>query len=350
MKNFFLKSNSTIKNAYIKFNKIGMNTLIVTDYKNNYLGTLTSGDVRRAILKTKDLNTKITSIYNKKSTFLFNTEYHDSDVKKIFIGKKFELIPIINKSKKIIKILKLTDFLYNKKSNKIEKIKKTQVVIMAGGLGTRLLPFTEVLPKPLIPLNGKPILGHILESFEKFGITKFWLTVNYKSLLLRAYLNETKFKSRIKYYEEKIPLGTVGCLRNLYNKLDNDFILTNCDTIINTDLVEVFKFHQKNNYDITIISSLKKFNIPYGVCELDEKNKFSKINEKPNLNYLINTGFYILNKKILKLIPKSKFDMTDLIKIAEKKEKNIGVFPINDTSWIDIGNWQAYKKAVEQLE
>ncbi len=350
MNKFFIKNNITIKNAYIKFSKIGMNTLIVTNNKNDYLGTLSSGDVRRAILKTKDLNTKITSIYNKKSFFLFKGEYDDNDVKKIFISKKFELIPIINKSKKIVKILKLIDYLYNKKANKIEKIKKTQVVIMAGGLGTRLLPITEVLPKPLIPLDGKPILGHILESFEKFGITKFWLTVNYKSLLLRAYLNETKFKSKIKYYEEKVPLGTVGCLKNFYNKLDNDFILTNCDTIINADLADIFKFHQKNNYDITIVSSLKKFNIPYGVCELDEKNNFLKINEKPDLNYLINTGFYVLNKKILKLIPKSKFDMTDLIRIAETKKKNIGVFPINDKSWIDIGNWQAYKKAVQQLE
>ena len=350
MNMFLIKNDITIKNAYIKFSKSGTNTLIVINDKNDYLGTLSSGDVRRAILKKKYLNTKITSIYNRKSFFLFRGEYDDSDVKKIFISKKFELIPVINKSKKIIKILKLIDYLHNKKVNKIEKIKKTQVIIMAGGLGTRLLPITEVLPKPLIPLDGKPILGHILESFEKFGISKFWLTVNYKSLLLRAYLNETKFKSKIKYYEEKVPLGTVGCLKNLYNKLDNDFILTNCDTIINADLADMFKFHKKNNYDITIVSSLKKFNIPYGVCELDEKNKFLKINEKPDLNYLINTGFYILNKKILKLIPRSKFDMTDLIKIAETKKKNIGVFPISDKSWIDIGNWQAYKKAVQQLE
>jgi len=350
MKKFLIKNNTTIKNALIKFSDTGINTLLVVNNKDDYLGTITSGDIRRAILKTKNIYMKIASIYNKKSTFYYYHEYDDIEIKKIFIRKGFELIPIINKKNKIKKILRLINFLDNKNQKKIKKINKIYAVIMAGGLGTRMLPFTEVLPKPLVPINGKPILSYILDSFEKYGVNKFWLTLNYKSLLIKAYLNETKYKAKISYYEEKTPLGTVGALKYLYNKLDNNFFLTNCDTIINTDLTQVLRFHQKNKHDITVVASLKKFNIPYGVCKLDINNKFTEINEKPNLNFLINSGFYVINKKILKLIPKNKYDMTDLIKEAEIKNKSIGVYPINESSWIDVGNWQEYKKAVKGLQ
>ena len=133
-------------------------------------------------------------------------------------------------------------------------------------------------------------------------------------------------------------------LKNIKNKLTSNFLLTNCDTIINADLNNIYKYHKKNKFDITIVSCLKKVDIPYGVCELDDEQIFIKINEKPNYNFLINTGLYFLNKEVIDLIPSEKFDMNQLIELAKTKNKKIGIFPISEESWTDVGNWKEYNK------
>lgn len=357
MKQFLIQIDKSIKAALKKFTVVSSNTLIVVNKNQSYLGTISNGDVRNAILKNKKLSTKIKSIYNKNSTFYYVNNYNENQISKSFLDNNFDFIPIINEKKKVVKLIKLLDFLKNKnhlkKNNNIKKNKNLQninAVIMAGGLGTRMAPFTEVLPKALVPIKGKPIINRIIDNFLDYGLKNLWLTINFKGQLLKSYLSETKYKKNINYYEEKRQLGTVGALKFIKNKLSRNFILTNCDTIIKTDYSKLIAFHLKNKLDITIVASAKNFDIPYGVCKLDNENNFIKLEEKPNIQMLINSGMYVINSNIINLIPSSKFDMNNLLLKVKSANKKIGVYPVSDEAWIDVGNWKAYHKAINSFE
>lgn len=348
MKKYFILNTSSVETAIKQFNKYGTNSLIVINKKDKFLGVLSNGDLRKGILKKKKINFSIDKIYNSKPTFYFSENYEIKSIKSSFIKKGFDLIPILNSNKKVVKIFKLLDFIKNKNLEK-KNLKKTDAVIMAGGLGTRMIPFTDVLPKPLIPLSGKPVINHIMENFEQYGIKTIWITLNYKRQLLKSYLRQTKYFTKIKFFEEKVPLGTVGALKHL-KKLNNTVILTNCDTIINTNLHNLLSFHKKNNFDITIVASIKNFDIPYGVCKFDEKNNFIKLQEKPNIKMFINSGMYVLNKNVIKSIPLKKFDMNVLIHKIKQSGKKIGVYPVHQKAWIDVGNWKEYQKSKNIFE
>ena len=224
------------------------------------------------------------------------------------------------------------------------------VVIMAGGKGTRMEPFTKVLPKSLIPIHDRPIIEHIVERFTNIGCSNFHLTVNYKGKILKAYFEELKPKYNVSFVDEKKPLGTAGSLQYLKGTFDKPFFVTNCDIIIKADYASLYEFHQKGEYDITLVASAKEYIIPYGTCELNYDGHLSHINEKPKYDFLINTGFYVLNPDVLELIPENKYyHITHLIEDAKKQGKRVGVFPIDDDAWIDIGQWAEYKKAIELL-
>ena len=224
------------------------------------------------------------------------------------------------------------------------------VVIMAGGRGTRLEPFTQILPKPLVPINGKPIIIHIIENFTNQGCKDFYLTVNYKAKIMKAYFYESDLNYNIKFIDEIKPLGTAGSLKKLSEKLKSPFFVKNCDIIIKEDYSKIYDFHINGNYDITLVASAKEYVIPYGTCEINKKGSLRKINEKPTFEFLINTGLYILNNNLLDLIPQNKiYHITELITDAQKLNKKVGVFPINEDSWIDIGQWAEYREAINKL-
>ena len=221
---------------------------------------------------------------------------------------------------------------------------------MAGGKGDRLAPFTKVLPKPLIPINEKPVIEHIIEKFTLFGAKNFYLTVNYKSRILKSFFLELKPNYSVKFFDEIKPLGTVGGLKSHQKKFKNSFFVTNCDIIVDADYKDILNFHKINDYDITLVASATKYFIPYGICELDNTGHLMGIKEKPSYNFLANTGLYVLNPRVLKLIPKNKFfQMTELIKKAKKKKLRIGVYPINSQKWVDVGHWTEYKKTLEKM-
>ena len=221
---------------------------------------------------------------------------------------------------------------------------------MAGGKGTRLKPFTQILPKPLIPLRDRPVIEHIIESFTKYGVSNFLITINYKSRIIKSFFEEAKMKYSIKFLEETKPLGTVGGLRKHADRFNEPFFVTNCDTILNVDYEDLYKFHKKNNNDITLVASTKDFEIPYGVCELNKKGTLLKIKEKPKFNFLSNTGLYVLNPKTLNSVPKNKlYQMTQLIEVLRKNKKKIGVYPIEDKLWFDIGQWSEYSDTINRF-
>lgn len=347
MINLFARKNISIKNALKLIDKTGKKCLIIIDKKKKLLGTLTDGDLRRCILKKFNLNKKIVNIFNPNPKFLFEKNYSQEFLKKYFIKKRLDLIPVVNKNMNVIKIITWDQVLG--KVNFKKKI-NLPVVIMSGGQGTRLMPFTSILPKPLIPINNKAVIQHIIDNFVEFGCKDFSVITNFKSKIIQSYFEELKTKYKVRIIKEKSPLGTAGGLSLLRIK-KTPLIITNCDTLTNFNLHEFYQFHKKNKNDLTIVASIKNYKIPYGICEIGEKSDLKNILEKPNYNYLINIGLYIMNKKILKIIPKNNhFDFSDIIKNLKSNNKKIGVFPISENAWQDIGQWDEYRKSLVQLQ
>ena len=350
MKKLLIKPNSNIKNALKQISKAGEKCLVVVDKNNKLLGTLSDGDVRKAILKDKYPNNTINALYQKKSTFLRKDNYSLGQAKNIFLKKRIDVIPVVDESKKIIDVITFQDiFSKSKKSQYDHKFLKT-VVIMAGGKGARLEPFTNVLPKPLVPINEKPVIEHIIERFNKNKISNFFITLSYKSKILKAFFQEIKPEFKLSFIDEPKPLGTAGGLSLLVGKIKKPFLVTNCDTIINVNFDDLMSFHISNNNDITLVASSKEHVIPYGTCKLTKTGYLKKIIEKPKLDFFVNVGLYVLNPNLIKLIPKNKkYNMTDLIQQAKRKKKQVGVYPIDEESWVDVGQWSEYHKAIEKL-
>ncbi len=345
MKQIIIKSNYTIYESMQRLNSTSEKCLIVVDDNNTLLGTLTDGDIRRAIFKGNKFTKKISSIFNQKPICLFIKDYNKKIVKELFIKNGIDLIPIVNYDKQVIDYVTWGK-LGLKKNRDLSTFLNIPLVIMAGGKGKRLDPFTKILPKPLIPINDKPIIDHIIEKFLEFGFHNMFIMSNYKSKILSAFFEEKEAKYNVTIIKENIPLGTVGSLLLLKDKLETPVFVTNCDTLINTDYSDVYKFHQKNAYELTIVVCAKEHFIPYGVCTLNKNGSLHDIKEKPSYDLLINTGFYVINPSIIQLIPKNKkFHFTDLIEKSLKLKKNIGVFPVYNKDWLDIGQWSEYQKA-----
>lgn len=343
-----ISHKNSIHEAIKKIDSENLDSLIVVGDNQKVIGVFTMGDFRRAVFFGLDLNDKISLIINKNFKYL-SEDFSKNKAKKIFIENNSILdIPILNKKFKLINVISRNSFLSPKELN-IDKIKLGifPVVIMAGGKGTRLDPFTRILPKPLIPFGNKPIIRVIMDYFTHLGSSKFYISVNDKSMMIKAYFFDLKSKYNISYIEENKPLGTAGSLKLIEKKLKTTFFLTNSDILINSNYLAILEFHKKNNFDLTLVSSARNYRIPYGVCHFKKNGKLSYVEEKPEYNFFINTGFYIIEPKILKLIPANKrFDMIELIDKVKKHKMNIGIYPVTENSWKDFGQWSEYNKNI----
>ena len=350
MKKIFINPNATIKEAMESLDKTTDKVLLVVDDEQILIGTLTDGDVRRYILRGGDLSGIIQNVYNTTPIFVFQDDFDLEKVKRILTKNKIELIPILDQNRKIVTFITWTKAFGNEKNHGKQQL-DVPVVIMAGGKGTRLEPFTKVLPKPLIPVGDKTVIDHIIDNFVAYGIREFYLTIHHKSKILRAYFEEKTPDYSIGFAEESEPRGTAGSLKLLIDKLDGPFFVSNCDIIIEADYADIFRFHTKNNYDITLVASTKQFNIPYGICELNGEGSLKQIKEKPEYDFLANTGLYVLNPEVLELIPDNQlFHITHLIDRVKENGGSVGVYPISEQAWIDVGQWGEYRKALKVIE
>jgi len=223
------------------------------------------------------------------------------------------------------------------------------VIIMAGGMGVRMAPFTKVLPKPLIPIGEKTIVELIMEEFARYGASKYFLTINYKGEMIRAYFQGFEHGYEIQYVWEKEYLGTAGSIK-LVPGLDETFIVSNCDILVKADFEEVAAFHSRCGAALTIVSSIQHHKVPYGVVDFTKGGKVVGIKEKPEYSYPVNTGVYFLDKRCLGYIPERRpFNMTDLIESLIKAGEEVFTFPVNEKDYIDIGQWEEYRSAVRAL-
>jgi len=202
----------------------------------------------------------------------------------------------------------------------------------------------------LMPVMEKTIIEHIIDQFASYGCKDFFISVNYKSKIIKAYFEELDPSYDVTFIEEKNPLGTAGGLGLLKDKIKKPFFVSNCDILIKTNFEKLFDHHSKGGFQMSLVASAKDYIIPYGTCDLAEDGSLERINEKPSYEFLINTGLYVMNPEILKLIPSDKvFHATCLMENVKKTGGNIGVFPVNESSWIDIGQWGEYKNSFEKI-
>ena len=226
------------------------------------------------------------------------------------------------------------------------------VVIMAGGKGTRLYPYTKILPKPLIPIGDIPIIERIIDQFVKAGCKDFYVIVNYKKDMIKSYFNEMKEKSyNITFVDENIPLGTGGGLKLLQSYLHTDFILTNCDILIKSDFSDIIKQHSNKNNVVTMICSAKKFTIPYGIVELDKNENILEMKEKPTLNFLTNTGCYVVSSSVFDYIADNEnIGFPDIIGRIKDADKKVGIYPIHQDAWLDMGQFDELNRMERELK
>jgi NDP-sugar pyrophosphorylase family protein len=259
-------------------------------------------------------------------------------------------VPVVNPTREIVQLLFWKQMFQSGEANQPKRRLDLPVVIMAGGKGTRLAPFTSVLPKPLIPVGDRTVIEIIIDQFLPYGLDSFHLSINYKSKILKSFFEELAPKYSVSYLEENEPRGTAGSLKALYSHSPDNLIVTNCDIVIQADYAELVSFHTDNNYDLTLVASVKDYHIPYGVCELEKGGSLARITEKPQYSFLVNTGMYVVRRDRLNLIPEQdRCDMTDLIEKIKNAGGRVGVFPIGENAWADTGEWAEYRKSLESL-
>lgn len=328
----------------------GSRVLFVVNEEDKLIGSVTDGDIRRAILNGVGFEQHIYKIMFKFPRFVISSEkeYHKK-AERYILDEKLYAIPLLDEAYRIVDILFWHDFFEDHplESHTIHTV-TNPVVIMAGGKGERLDPFTKILPKPLIPLHDKPIIEKIMDGFNKYGFTNFVLTLNYKKEIIKMYLKENQFPYKIEYVEEDDRyLGTAGSLSLLKNRIKETFFVSNCDIIINHDFKNILLWHKGEKALITLIGCHKEMAIPYGILKVDS-GYLKAINEKPSFDMIINTGVYIMEPEVLDFIsPRDHLDMNHLLERVMRQGK-VTVYPICD-GWFDIGQWKEYRDSLYLL-
>ncbi|MBR2526657.1 NTP transferase domain-containing protein [bacterium] len=340
---FTIKDNKNIRYALSKINNFPKNTacliLFVIDKNARIIGSLTDGDIRRGLLKGHTLDDNITSIMKKNFKYLLNY----SDYKKFDEYKKnsLKIVPVVSKNFQLIELINLT---------KIDALLPVDAVIMAGGKGIRLKPYTNDTPKPMLELAGKPIIAHNIDRLIRFGVKNFYISVNHLKEQIINYIEKNYKYTNIKihFIEENEPLGTIGSL-SLVEKFEHkDILVMNADVLTNIDFYDFFINYKDHNDSMSVATFNIRINIPYGILDTTDK-KINSLIEKPSFTYYSNAGIYLLKKELIKFIPKNeKYDSTDLMENLIKKRKKISHFPIRGY-WLDIGNAQNYAKAQDDI-
>ena len=336
-KKTLLNKNSNIKKAVQCLEINALRIILVIDKQKKLLGTITDGDLRRGLLKGLKLNSPITNLINKK--FFYATKFMSTSyINKMMYSNQIHHMPILDKDKKVLGLKVLGE-------NSLIERKKNLIIIMAGGRGSRMMPLTKRLPKPLLHVRNKPILEHILLKAKSEGFRKFIFSINYLGYMIKNFFGDgSKWNVKIKYLKEDHPLGTAGSLSLLNPKPTTPFIVCNGDVISEIGFNDLLNFHIKNNCVASLAVKPYELRNPYGVVKVNG-NRIIDIKEKPISKSYINTGVYAFNPKILRFIKKNKhLDMNLLIQNLSKNSKKVLAYPAYE-NWLDVGKPADYKKA-----
>jgi len=345
---YMIDSNARIIDCLTKMSTL--NTKLLMICRDGKLeGMLSIGDIQRSILANTNLTSSVSEIPRRRET-IASVEDNIDYVKAQMLKYRIEYMPILKSDKSIDKVITWDSLFVDDFSSLADKV-SLPVVIMAGGVGSRLKPITNIIPKALVPINEKPIIQDIVDRFHDQGANRFIVSLNYKAEMIKNYFSEEKAAEyTIEYVMENEPRGTAGSLCLLKGLVDSKFILTNCDIVIDQDYSEVVKYHESNRNVMTVVSAVKSYPIPYGVIKTEKDGLISELEEKPHLAYQINTGMYVIEPEVLDSVPEHGiFHITSLIDELIKKGARVGAFPIGEDSWFDMGEWKEYQKTQATL-
>ena len=339
-----VQSSMTVLQSLKKMDEAKVKMLFVFE-KEQFLSILTIGDIQRAIIKQVNLNDCVLLILDSNKAFASISESKNI-IREKMLRLRAECMPVVDDEGNLVDVYFWSDFFKQSEGEQREKI-DLPVVVMAGGKGTRLKPITNVLPKPLVPIGDKTILEVIMDQFEGIGCKKFYMSVNYKADMMEYYLSQLEHKYDIEFFMEDKPLGTIGSVSLLKGKITTPFFVSNCDSINDQDYRDVYDYHVQNKNDLTIVTMVKTFRIPYGVIETGENGLMQSLKEKPELNYQVNTGVYILNPELIEEIPEGEFfHITHLMEKVKAQGGRVGCFPVSENAWHDMGEWTEYLKMI----
>lgn len=344
-----ISSSVSIRDAFSKMDSDNVRLLCITD-SNGYCGILSAGDVQRAIIANKSLETSVIEVTRKEGVRLAHVDDDFDSVKNLMLKFRTEFMPVLNDEGGLVDVHFWDDVFSSSEQPSKGQI-DLPVVIMAGGKGTRLKPFSNILPKPLFPLGEKTIVETIMDKFHDVGCKRFLFSVNYKADFIQSYFDQLEGGDyRIEYFKEDQPLGTAGSLHLMKGKINETFFVSNCDIVIDADYSEILNYHREQKNEITMVVSLKHIKIPYGTVETTEGGQVTSLVEKPELTYMINAGLYLLEPLLIGEIPEGEhYHITDLIDAVRNRGGKVGAFPISEKSWCDIGEWTEYKRTLGVL-
>ncbi len=344
---FLISPDSTVVEAMQHIDRNARGILFVADEQLKLLGVITDGDIRRWLIQTGELKAPISKLMNTAPKKI--TRKEQAGAREFMIRNSITALPVVT-VKGII-----SDILFRDETKEIHKkpkglLKDVPVVIMAGGKGTRLYPYTKILPKPLIPIGDIPIMERIIGKFCEYGVQNFYATVNYRKNMIRSYFSELTTEYGLQYVEEDKPLGTAGSLQLIREAFDRPFIVTNCDILIHADYEDIYHYHEEAGNELTIVTALKNIEVPYGVIHSSENGMVESMEEKPKLSYFVNTGMYILNPELKDEIPENTFfHMTDLADKLLAEHRRVGMYPISEDSFLDMGEFEEMRRMEEKL-
>ncbi|MDD3054326.1 MAG: nucleotidyltransferase family protein [Aliarcobacter sp.] len=337
IEHLLITENITIKKALKVIDKGAIRIALVVDENNKLLGTLNDGDIRRGLLKNYTLDDSIKDLYFKNPTVALIDESKEKIIQKAIKNQVYQ-IPIVDENNYLVDIVNLTTLLNITK-------KRNRVILMAGGLGTRLRPLTEDIPKPMLKVGNKPILETIIKNFALHGFVNITISLNYKAEIIREYFKDgSDFGVNIDYVEESTRLGTAGALSLLEEQPNDPFFVMNADLLTDVNFSNLLDFHCLGNANATMCVREYEYQVPYGVIEI-ENSSIASIVEKPIKKFFVNAGIYVLSPNIFEYIPKNEFfDMPILFNILIGQQKKVLSFPIHEY-WLDIGRISDFEQA-----
>ena len=340
-KKHLIGEKNTINNALKLLSEVGLDTILfAVNDKQELIGSITDGDVRRGLLKGLTLEDEIHEIIHLNPKFIRKETYLLDEVIELR-DNNFKVIPIVNKNNKIVNILNF---------RLMNSYLPIDTVIMAGGLGSRLRPLTDSVPKPLLKIGDKAIIDYNIDRLRKFGVDDFWISVRYLGEQIEEHFENGKSRGiKIEYIHETIPLGTIGAVSQINNFQHDHVLVTNSDILTNLDYEDFFLDFIEKDADMSVVTIPFDIDIPYAVMETMENRILSFI-EKPTYTYYSNGGIYLIKKSILKKIPKNKFfNSTDLMEALIKENLKIISYPMRQY-WLDIGKHKDFAKAQKDIK
>lgn len=348
---YIVEENTSVIDTMKQIN-IGARGIAFVCQGTKLRAVVTDGDIRRHILRDGDLEQSVREIAHGNPVYL--TVDQAKQAGDVMRRLSITAVPIVNDKKEIVEIRFLRDELRDSEENDQPKHQRSldvPLVIMAGGKGTRLRPYTDILPKPLIPVGDKTITEHIMDRFAAYGCEQVMMIVNYKKDFIKAYYADNEIHRDITFVEEEEYLGTGGGLRLLTDRVEDTFFMSNCDILIDADYADILDYHKQSGNIATVVCAEKKFEIPYGTVLLDQENRIVALREKPQFDYRVNTGFYVIEPAFLDQVPRNTFiHITDIIEKCIAGGDKVGCYLIPDDAWMDMGQLDELDKMKERME